>query len=532
MNWKLYVHPFVFAVYMILHIYSENLNLVPPAAILNPVGFLLLCTALGFLVLGLIFRDLSKSAILWSFLLVYLFSYEPLAVAMAKWSIGGERIIRGRYLFPAFTLMFLGLAYSIVRSRIDLRPIHRVLHLVSWTVLLFACIEIAVGLNVAGSALDVAETTEGIKSSLGADLVSEHRPRLGAETGRPDIYYIVLDRYGSNRTLETYFRFDNGPFTKYLEERGFYVAKRSRANYLKTTQSLSSSLNGTFINDLASSVGRENGNWRYYHSLLTDFGILRVLKAKGYKILQFGSWWTPTRWNKHADININQEGLSQFSIAVHFHTVLFTLEKAFGFSLHAYVMRRQQYRRVQYKLRELQKVPAIREPTFAFVHLLVPHNPYVFDQNGNFISQSVARRRSREENFRNQLEYLNGALRLLVDTLLESSPEPPVIILQGDEGPFPQSYFEQGLKFNWENATSQELRQKVEILNAYYFPGIEPSVLYPTITPVNSFRVLLNSYFGHDLPLLSDRTYAHVEDHRPYDFFDVTNRISQDRQDP
>ncbi|MFN8461121.1 MAG: hypothetical protein U0X93_05055 [Anaerolineales bacterium] len=31
--------------------------------------------------------------------------------------------------------------------------------------------------------------------------------------------------------------------------------------------------------------------------------------------------------------------------------------------------------------------------------------------------------------------------------------------------------------------------------------------MYPTITPVNSFRVVFNNYFGTDYPLLDDIAY-------------------------
>jgi hypothetical protein len=44
------------------------------------------------------------------------------------------------------------------------------------------------------------------------------------------------------------------------------------------------------------------------------------------------------------------------------------------------------------------------------------------------------------------------------------------------------------------------------ILNAYSVPGGAPA-LYPSISPVNSFRVILNARFGESLPLLPDRSY-------------------------
>jgi len=45
------------------------------------------------------------------------------------------------------------------------------------------------------------------------------------------------------------------------------------------------------------------------------------------------------------------------------------------------------------------------------------------------------------------------------------------------------------------------------ILNAYYFPDNDYSLLYPEISPVNSFRVILNKYFKTGLSLLKDDAY-------------------------
>ena len=40
----------------------------------------------------------------------------------------------------------------------------------------------------------------------------------------------------------------------------------------------------------------------------------------------------------------------------------------------------------------------------------------------------------------------------------------------------------------------------MSILNAYYFPGGRYEGLYEAISPVNSFRVVLNTFFGAKLP--------------------------------
>ena len=44
----------------------------------------------------------------------------------------------------------------------------------------------------------------------------------------------------------------------------------------------------------------------------------------------------------------------------------------------------------------------------------------------------------------------------------------------------------------------------VENQNAVYFPGKDYRLFYDSISGVNQFRVILNTLFGQNLPLLKD----------------------------
>ena len=86
-----------------------------------------------------------------------------------------------------------------------------------------------------------------------------------------------------------------------------------------------------------------------------------------------------------------------------------------------------------------------------------------------------------------------------IDAILEKSKTPPVIIIQGDHGP--------GSGLDWKSPERSCLWERTSIFNAYYLPDGGSSLLYPSITPVNSLRVVLNTYFKAGLPLLPDHTY-------------------------
>jgi len=104
---------------------------------------------------------------------------------------------------------------------------------------------------------------------------------------------------------------------------------------------------------------------------------------------------------------------------------------------------------------------------------------------------------------------------------------PFLVAAYPDEGPWPDRFRANNDGFQGMDTTRDELDEKLAILNAYHLPGVSPEAagLYPAITPVNSFRVVLNVLFGADLPLLPDRYYAQVDSLHFYDLFDVTERL-------
>jgi hypothetical protein len=353
------------------------------------------------------------------------------------------------------------------------------------------------------------------------DIGTEQRLSVPSQKLR-DIYYIILDRYPDADTLKRAWDFDNKEFLDYLTNRGFFVASESRSNYLKTAHSLASSLNAQFINFLGDQVGEESNNWLPLYQMLQNYKVQRFLKQKGYKYLHFGSWWGPTSKNKHADMNFKLRRLPEFSSILFRTTIFFPVAVAFGMD-----DRREEIRkRVLNKFDALSEIPKMHEPTFVFAHMIIPHSPYVFDRHGNFLTETQINNRNRKENYIDQLIFTNKKLKSLIGKLLSGSKVQPIIILQADEGTFPQRYISEGHSFNWKQATKEELQEKMGILNAYYLPNAYNNVLYPTITPVNSFRLVFNLYFDTNIKLLPDESYAFVDENQLYSFFDVTDKLT------
>jgi hypothetical protein len=182
--------------------------------------------------------------------------------------------------------------------------------------------------------------------------------------------------------------------------------------------------------------------------------------------------------------------------------------------------RRQHWERIVREVDDAVTLAAAGGPKFVFMHLLVPHQPYVFDSDGAFLPRHEENRRTRHQNYANQVRAANILMKRLIDGVLQRSPSPPVIIVQGDEGPYPDGT--EHLDYEWRRAAPEILRERSGILNAYYLPGQHYAQLSAGISPVNSFRVVFNAYLGTRLPLLSDRTIAHGSNRRPFAFVDIT----------
>ena len=143
--------------------------------------------------------------------------------------------------------------------------------------------------------------------------------------------------------------------------------------------------------------------------------------------------------------------------------------------------------RVLFALDVLEELSSTPGPKFVFAHIVSPHEPMVFGPNG----ETLERVPSYDKGYPDQIAYLNKRIVPIVDAILQNSPIPPIIIIQGDHGAR-QNVGEYG---------------RLGILNAYYLPGGGDQGLYNSISPVNTFRVLFNTYFGQNYELLEDVSY-------------------------
>ena len=511
MRRQLAIHPLLFGLFAVLALYSANVKEVSPAQVLAPAGVGLGCIAILLFVAWLIYRNMMKAGLAVSLLVVLCFSYGHVVNLIAKSPGAGYNFFTPISGWAGF-LLLVWIAVGAVgvcllflyRPRKHLGRLTTVLNVIGAGLVITSTITIGVN--------EIRGSSGNPGTAEGTDI------KLSAPQTLPDIYYIILDRYASAGTLKE-LGFDNSEFINYLTSKGFYVAEDSRDNYLSTEHSLASSLNMEYLDDLAQQVGDTCTDVKPLYAMLQDYKVWRLLKSAGYEFIHFGSWWEPTRENKYADININYSGsLPEFSNLLLRTTAIDPIGRMADLWGDP---RTIQYERVKYEFGRLSQIPETKGPTFVFAHFLTPHPDYVFESNGDFLSlQEKAAKGSAEALYLDQMVATNNMVESCIDHLLAESAVPPIIILQSDEGPYPDFID----TFNWTQSQGDDLNLRVKsgILNAYYFPGVDSSVFYPSITPVNSFRLLFNLYFGTNLELLPDK-YYYWYPRLPYKFIDVTD---------
>ncbi|MFC1669671.1 sulfatase-like hydrolase/transferase [Spirochaetota bacterium] len=464
------IHTVLFSIFPILSMYSNNISEMLFTQTLYPLAAVLGVTVILLIVFRFVYGDFQKAGIAVSGFLIFFFSYGHVFSL-----IKGIKFNQYIFLIPWCLIIILLMIYLKRTSR-DFSFITNLLNMLS--IFLVAISLITIGIyhfKTMGKFLNNKDTNNTYVNK-------------GKKYNSPDIYYLIFDRYGSKKTLKEIYNYDNSEFLKYLSKKGFYIADKSYANHPGTLKSLSSSLNMEYNKYIYDKVGKLALD-RALIPKLHNHKVWNFLKSRGYKYIHSGSWYGPTSNNKNSHIEINHNSLPEFSLVLYRSTLLFPFGSKLGFN-----KKTMQYKRVLLKFKKIAEIPLIKKPTFLMAHFNIPHPPFIFDRNGNYKANS---------NYVDQLISLNKKIKILIDKIISTSSTQPIIIIQSDEGPrrgdLPDK-FKDIDKF-------ESLKIRLSILNAYYLPGIKKNILYPSISPVNSFRLIFNHYFNANFKLLPDESY-------------------------
>lgn len=534
---KIPIHALIFTTGPILSLYVPNAHWVLFREVLRPLVVAIVVALLLWLAFYWLTRDSKKSSLLVSIFFVLFFSYFYVTVPIVEQASRLDLQMATNSGFGAVALstfwlvisaaIFLGGMYLIARSQRDFQLAQDCFNLMA---LVMAATMVFNWFADAPNVLRARSYRDSWHSVIdsGEHAGSDH----DASDTLPDIYYIILDGYARSDVLEEVYQLDNSDFTAYLVEKGFFVADKSCSNYAQTALSLASSLNLMYLDNLEGWIGHEPRSPWYLSIMIDQSRVVELLKEHGYNTLSFSTGFSLTE-NHSADIRWVPPGsVSMFeNLVIRITPISVFLELPFLKS--QYDLHRE---RILFALDHLPDATEIDGPTFVLAHIVAPHPPFVFGSDGEQTSHewrlasgggftlddasdytALYGRSGYVKGYRDQLTFITSRLEQSIDEILLRSSSPPIIIVQADHGP--------GSMLDWDHAQDSYLPERMSILNAYYLPDENYDDFYPEVSPVNTFRLVLNRLMGADYELLADRSFFSTTN-RPFSFLDVTDQVS------
>jgi len=499
------LYPLLFAAYPVLFLWSQNVGEANPADVLPLVGLAVVVAAVATAVLTLLFRDARRAALVVTPVIVGLLMYGHVANLVHPFHVR-PLIQQAGWL----ALAGLGVVAAIRLDDARLRQVSTILDRVA-ALLIVITLVIIVPFEI---------------SAAGRATAAPPAATAGTTSTRPlrDVYYLVLDRYGSDPALKRRFGIDND-ITPWLAGHGFRVLSDSHANYVKTSMSMASTLSMSHLTDLAGRMGKDNADHGPIFSLLKDSAVVRQFRALGYRYLHIGSHFEPTQTDEAADRNLYGGGPSDFAATLLDTSAIPTLSERLHLSSGDWLYERAYHDGV-YGWKALASVRDEPGPKLVFAHMLLPHPPYAFARDGHFLTPAERRKLGERAQFAGHLGWTNDQLKAWITSIQALPPDrQPIIIVQADEGPYTPAYQADQANYDWSTASPADLQTKYGILNAWYVPdGVDPG-LYDTMTSVNTFPTLFSGYYGLDVPKLEDRSYTSRGKFRPYDLTEITDRL-------
>jgi hypothetical protein len=333
-------------------------------------------------------------------------------------------------------------------------------------------------------------------------------PPPPSSAGRPpDIYVLVPDDYERADVLTRYWNFDNTPFLRALEQRGFVVSDHALSPYSDSESNVAALMNMDYLTNFGKVLGSRSQDVREVQRVIEDNRAARLLNSIGYDFVHLDT--------DEVTFAGGNPGISSLAAPDTFRTlwlqqsVLRLVGGPFGFNTDAVQSRFRDS--VQSQFDALQAIRPGPRPKFVLFHTLLPHDPYVYDAKGHPTTFSGGEEQlannSGRRHYLEQLKYTSTLLLHSVDAILAHATTPPVILIQSDEGftANPQPFGERAM-----------LTMRVKGLAAFYLPGAGVPKLPEPPNSVNDLRLILNTYAGTTYPMLD--SHSSPEGDYPYQF--------------
>lgn len=481
--------------FFIFHGYNAFFSFFPFRFVLLNLAISLLVTALLYLVSFWSLKNKKKAAIFSFWILLFILTFGFLHDTLKK-TVGSIFFSSYKFILPLIFVFLIALWLFIKRSTGIFNQLFLFLNILLSSFIGYEFI------NSVTNYIAYKKNNHLLDNRFSTYYQAEKNTSL-PDTSKPDIYFLVFDALPSTAAMQNAWNFNNNTLDSFLLNKNFYVVPRSKSNYNLTVLSVSSTLNMDYTPPLDLYQDETKMYFKASASLL-DNSLVRYLNGAGYDIKQY----QPVSF-----VNKDWNGNLFFSEMLYMNYFYQTLpgrvyrDVGWNFSQpKTKFIKKQDFsyyekRNNDHRNDLLQTTLLIKnscamnkpKPQFVYAHYQLPHDPYIYDSLGNLKPAEKTITYKEEEQpaaFIEQVKFANKIIQQLVTHIKQTNKPNTVIIIEGDHG-FRNIYGKKGYMI-YDN------------FSAFYFPDRNYKDLYPTISPVNSFRVVLNNFFETKLPLLKD----------------------------
>ena len=323
-----------------------------------------------------------------------------------------------------------------------------------------------------------------VSVGLLARVAADQRTHLDGHTFRmlekkPDIVLIVLDEYAGKSSLQSFFQFDNSDFTEKMKSIGFQEVNHPGSLYNLTIFSMASLFAMQPLElpsaDVSSLESWRNGIRQINQNKWVDF-----LKANGYRTHN-ASIFPFNDQPPFADLfQLHVVGAERLN---HFNTS-HTIYRDLAYHLYTKNLFGQSKKTFQRKMIQALKdflqsqttgvVQNPAGPDFHYIHLYLPHDPYLVNENGKETDLEIALNASNKQAYLSYLKYANNRLLEMLKSMMENNEETIFLVMSDHGWKNMRSPSADGIEFNtilFAKGLKQPLPDSLQI------PNILPHVL-------------------------------------------------------
>lgn len=293
------------------------------------------------------------------------------------------------------------------------------------------------------------------------------------ESAQPNIYWFVFDECASFTVMEEHYGFTDTTYQDHLTDKGFFISQTSRNESGNTNAVLTNCLNLDYVVNSDMSLAEID-------TYTKNPPMYQLLRENAYTIRGVGD----TMWLGEVESVTASNGASGGQTVegtgvqemILQNTVVAPFVAYDGTAAGKVILDAYAY------LQDSANISA-NSGVFTLTYLCTPHQPFLFDENGNNVAAANYNNWDDPQYYLGQYKFAMKNLCAMIDCILEND-EDCVIIVQSDHGP----RFKEGMTF----------AEQTNVLNAVYYRGEDISEI-DSKSSVNTFRTVFNKLFGTDL---------------------------------